>query len=69
MNLRPGDVIRHNTGLTVTGRVVRLEGEWAVVKWDAGRTRLTTILASRVHASRRPRAADYSLVVRSTGMS
>ncbi len=50
MTLSPGVRVRRNDPRRLaTGRVVRVEGEWAVVKWDAGSVRLTSIRVADVH--------------------
>jgi hypothetical protein len=42
------------------GRVVRVEGVWAVVLWDHGR--LSTVHMGKVRAGGRPCSSGYSII-------
>lgn len=62
MTVVPGCRVRRNERPVDVGTVVRVEGEFVVVRWDHGRLRLTTVRLADIHDGRRPRSSRYSLV-------
>lgn len=55
-------VRRNEAGREAEGRVVRLEHGHAVIRWDTGGLRLTSVRVADIHDGGRPRSSRYSLI-------